>query len=58
MALSKRQVIAVKPGSAASSQRDVREQSPVGYLNGNIITFFESKCHKDGSVITSIASEI
>ena len=38
MALSKSQATAVTPEPVASSQRDAREQSRVGYLNGNIIT--------------------
>ena len=40
LALSKMQLVAVPPERAASSQRDVREQSLVGCNNGNIITFF------------------
>ena len=40
MALSERRAAAVRPGPVASSQRDVREQSRVGYYNGNIITFY------------------
>jgi hypothetical protein len=40
LALSKRQVAAVTPGPVASSQTNVREQSRVGYYNGNIITLF------------------
>jgi hypothetical protein len=40
MALSKRRVAAATPEPVASSQRDVREQSRVGYYNGNIITLF------------------
>ena len=40
LALSKRQVAAVTPEPAASSQTNVREQSRKVYLNGNIITIF------------------
>ena len=40
MALNKRQVGAVALGPIVSSQTNVREQSRVGYYNGNIITFF------------------
>jgi hypothetical protein len=40
LALSKRQVAAVALEPAASSQRDVREQSRKVYYNGNIITIF------------------
>ena len=40
VALSKRQVAAVTPEPVASSQTNVREQSRVGYYNGNIITFY------------------
>ncbi len=39
-ALSKSLGSAAAPEPVASSQRDVREQSPLGYLNGNIITFY------------------
>ena len=40
VALSKRRVAAVTLEPVASSQIDVREQSRVVYLNGNIITLF------------------